>query len=79
MDSKASLVVPSTHRTPRSAIAFGVLIVGLAVLYLFVAFLYGHGWSDVAGGLVGVVVIVAGIAFFTFMAWWWTRGWSRPQ
>ncbi len=68
----------STYRTPRSAIAFVGLLLGLAALYVWVAFVYGHGWSDLAGAIVGLVLIFGIMAYLSLLAWWWSRGWRRP-
>ncbi len=78
MGSPAGPGATPAYRTPRSAIAFAVVLFALAALYVWVAFVYGHGWSDLVSAVVGVIVIVALFAYFAALAWWWSRGWRRP-
>lgn len=53
-------------------------MLGLVVLYVFVAFVYGRGWSDLLNALIGLVLVFVGIACLALLARWWARGWSRP-
>ncbi len=79
VESKVATRASQSYRTPPSAVGFAFLLAGLSLLFLFVAFVYGHGWADVLTAVVGLGLLVLWIAFFSFMVWWWSRGWSRPQ
>lgn len=60
------------YRTPRSAIAFAALLLALLVVYVVIAFAYGHGFVDLLWGLLAIALFFLLFALLFLLASWWT-------